>query len=46
MVLMNVEVVFGAMIGGFAATLLVFWAALLRGAGDSLAGGTGQQGRK
>ena len=46
LVLMNVEVVFGAMIGGFGATLLVFWAALLRGTGDALAGGIGRQGRK
>ena len=43
LVLMNVEVVFGAMIGGFGATLLVFWAALLRGTGDALAGGAGRQ---
>ncbi len=28
-VLMSMEVAFGAMIGGFAATLLIFWAALL-----------------
>lgn len=46
LVLMNVEVVFGAMIGGFGATLLVFWAALLRGTGDSLAGEAGRQGNR
>ncbi len=39
LVLTNVEVVFGAMIGGFGATLLVFWAALVAGPGDALAGG-------
>lgn len=39
LVLTNVEVVFGAMIGGFGATLLVFWAALAAGPGDALAGG-------
>lgn len=39
LVLTNVEVVFGAMIGGFGATLLVFWAALVAGPGDALAVG-------
>ena len=45
-VLMSMEVVFGAMIGGFAATLLVFWAALLFGPGDALARGAPRPGRK
>ena len=39
LVLTSMEVVFGAMIGGFGATLLVFWAALVFGPGDALAGG-------
>ena len=44
LVLTSMEVVFGAMIGGFAATLLVFWAALLFAPGDALAGGPGRTG--
>ena len=46
LVLTNVEVVFGAMIGGFGATLLVFWAALVAGPGDALAGGQPPPDRK
>ena len=46
LVLTNVEVVFGAMIGGFGATLLVFWAALVAGPGDALAGGPAPTDRK
>lgn len=46
LILMNVVVVFGAMIAGFGATLLVFWAALLLSPGDALAGGTGRQERE
>ncbi len=46
LVLTNVEVVFGAMIGGFGATLLVFWAALVISTGDALAGGVQRPGRK
>lgn len=39
LVLMSMEVVFAAMIGGFAATLLVFWAALLWHPGERPVGG-------
>lgn len=46
LVLTSMEVVFGAMIGGFGATLLVFWAALIFGPGDALAGGQRQPGEK
>ena len=46
LVLTSMEVVFGAMIGGFGATLLVFWAALIFGPGDALAGGQQWPGRK
>ncbi len=45
LVLTSTEVVFGAMIGGFAATLLVFWAALIVGPGGALAGGLERSGR-
>ena len=46
LVLTNVEVVFGAMIGGFGATLLVFWAALAASSGDALSGGLQRPGSK
>ena len=39
LVLTSMEVVFVAMIGGFGATLLVFWAALVFSPFDALAGG-------
>ena len=43
-VLMSVEVVFVAMIGGFASTLLVYWAALLWTSGAIPGAGPGSSG--